>query len=137
MIRVVIDTNILVSGLISRQGNEALVVLAVHHGWLVPCCSEAILAEYARVLMRPIFSFPAVDVEALMSLFQTKGILVRPAYFSALSPDPDDTKFLHCAMTSTADFIVTGNKKHFPNGPYGRTNVVGAVELLDFITQEI
>ena len=53
VIRAVIDTNVLVSGLLSPAGNEALIVLAVHQGMIRACVSEAILQEYAGVLARP------------------------------------------------------------------------------------
>ena len=46
-------------------------------------------------------------------------------------------KFLHCAQAARADFIVTGNKRDFPDGPYGPTRVVSAGELLDRITLEM
>ncbi len=58
-------------------------------------------------------------------------------YSAAVSPDPADSKFLHCAHASQAEFIVTGNKRHFPDAPYGPTRVVSAGELRGRITLEI
>jgi hypothetical protein len=55
--RAVIDTNVLVSGLLSPAGNEALIVLANHQGLIRPCFSEAMMDEYAEVLARPRFGF--------------------------------------------------------------------------------
>jgi putative PIN family toxin of toxin-antitoxin system len=55
VIRAVIDTNVLVSGLLSPAGNEALILLAIHQGLMHPCFSEDILEEYAAVLARPKF----------------------------------------------------------------------------------
>ena len=52
MIRAVIDTNVLVSGLLSPAGNETLILLAIHQGLVHPCFSEGILEEYAAVLAR-------------------------------------------------------------------------------------
>jgi hypothetical protein len=49
VIRAVIDNNVLVSGLLSPAGNEALIVLAIHQGFVRPCLSEAIIAEYTAV----------------------------------------------------------------------------------------
>jgi len=57
VIRAVIDTNVLVSGLLSPAGNEALILLAIHQGLVHPCFSEEILEEYAAVLARPKFAF--------------------------------------------------------------------------------
>ena len=137
MIRELIDTNVLVSGLLSPSGNEALIVLAVHHGLLRPCFSEEILKEYAAVLARAKFAFPPEEIAALIAMLRRNGELFTPVEAPAVSPDPADTKFLQCAMAARADFIVTGNKRDFPEAPYGRTHVVGAGELLDRITREI
>jgi predicted nucleic acid-binding protein len=54
-----------------------------------------------------------------------------------VSSDPADTKFLHGAHTGQADYIVTGNKRDFPDAPYGLTRVLSAGELSDQITFEI
>jgi predicted nucleic acid-binding protein len=63
---------------------------------------------------------------------------LRAADLSApRSPDPGDSKFLQCAQAAQADFLVTGNKRHFPDSPYGPTYVVNAGELLDRIALEI
>jgi putative PIN family toxin of toxin-antitoxin system len=58
VIRAVIDTNVLVSGLLSPAGNEALILLAINQGLVRPCCSEDILEEYAVVLAQPKFAVP-------------------------------------------------------------------------------
>ncbi len=137
MIRAVIDTNVLVSGLISRNGNEALVILAVRHSLVTPCVSDAVIAEYLAVLARPKFSISKAELNAVMAMFRDKAVFLTPGYFQAVSPDPADTKFLHCALAAQADFIVTGNKRDFPDGPYGATKIVAAGELLDVITSKI
>jgi putative PIN family toxin of toxin-antitoxin system len=59
MIRAIIDTNVLVSALISPSGNEALLLLAVKQGLVRPCFSPAMLEEYSEVLARPKFAFSA------------------------------------------------------------------------------
>ncbi len=137
MIRAVIDTNVLVSGLLSPEGNEALILLAIHQGLVCPCCTEDILAEYAAVLARPKFAFPAEDIAAALAMFRDKGEFFLPEVSGPVSSDPGDTKFLHCARAARADYLVTGNKRDFPNASYGVTRVVNAGELLDRITLEI
>ena len=54
-----------------------------------------------------------------------------------MSPDPKDDKFLACALAARVDFVVTGNKKDFPNDELGATQVVSAGELLNLITLEL
>lgn len=136
MIRAVIDTNVLVSGLLSAMGNEALTVLAIHQGLVTPCFSPEIVEEYATVLARPKFAFPPEQIAALIAMLERVGEQFHPQDLSASSPDPGDSKFLHCATASHADFIVTGNKRDYPDSPYGHTRVVSAGELLDWITLE-
>lgn len=137
MIRAVIDTNVLVSGLLSPAGNEALILLAIHQGLVHPCFSEEILDEYAAVLARPKFAFPSDQIAAALGMFRGRGELFLPKASAAASSDPGDTKFLQCAEAAQADFLVTGNKRHFPAGSCGVTQIVSAGELLDRITQEI
>jgi putative PIN family toxin of toxin-antitoxin system len=137
VIRAVIDTNVLVSALISPSGNAALVVLAVQQGMVRPSFSEAILQEYTAVLARPRFAFASAEIAALLDMFRAKGDFFRPDKSVARSPDPADTKFLQCADAAQADFIVTGNKRHFPGAPYGPTHVVNATQLLERITLEM
>ncbi len=137
MIRAVIDTNVLVSGLLSPAGNEASILLAVHQGLVRPCFSKDILQEYAGVLARPKFAFPPDEIEAVLAMFQSQGEFFLPDISAAASSDPTDTKFLHCAQAAQADYLVTGNKRDFPHASYGPTRVVSAGELLDRITFEI
>jgi putative PIN family toxin of toxin-antitoxin system len=137
VIRAVIDTNVLVSGLLSPSGNEALILLAIHQGLVHPCFSQDILDEYAAVLARPKFAFPPGEIAAVLAMFRSQGELFLPDVSAAASSDPADTKFLQCAETAQADYLVTGNKRDFPEASYGPTRVVNAGELLDRITIEI
>lgn len=139
MIRAVIDTNVLVSALLSPKGNEALILLAIQHGMIQPCFSAAILAEYLAVLRRPRFAFSEEEVEAVRRLLEETGRKVEPdeASEAFLSPDPADTKFVQCAVSSAAAFIITGNRRDFPDAPYGVTQVANASELIDEITRAL
>ncbi len=136
MIRAVIDTNVLVSALISSAGNEALVLLAVQQGMIRPCISDPILQEYARVQARPKFAFPPDEIAHAMAIFHTNGENVTGESLLH-SPDPSDTKFLQCADVAQAEFLVTGNRRHFPHSPYGPTYVVSATEPVEAITFEL
>ena len=78
MIRAVIDTNVLVSGLLTPTGNAALIILAIHQGFLRPCCSDAMLVEYAEVLARPKFAFAPDETGALLAMLRETGELIRP-----------------------------------------------------------
>ena len=73
MIRAVIDTNVLVSGLLTPAGNEAMILLAIHQGLVHPCFSEETLEEYAAVLARPKFAFPPDEIAAVLAMFRSQG----------------------------------------------------------------
>ncbi len=136
MIRAVIDTNVLVSAMISSGGNEALLVMAINQGMFVPCYSAEILEEYSEVLLRPKFDFLPQGVSALIGMFRHRGRDFHPATVSRMSPDPEDDKFIACALAAKADFLITGNKRHFPENVSG-TKIVNAGELLEFITLQL
>ena len=137
MIRAVIDTNVLVSGLLTTAGNEALIILAVHQGLVRPCVSAEIMEEYAEVLARPKFAFPPAEIAAVIAMFGRTAEVFIPEGPAPVLPDRDGAKFLHCAEAAQAEYLVTGNKRHFPKAACGAVHVVGASELLDRITLEI
>jgi uncharacterized protein len=138
VIRAVVDTNAFVSALISPSGNEALILLAIRHGLVMPYFSAEILQEYVEVLARPKFGFPSDQIEALTALLRSQGKVVQdPQLIPSGLPDPGDEKFLACAKVAMVDFIVTGNKRHFPPKVCKAIRVVNAAELLDRITLEL
>lgn len=137
VIRVVIDTNVLVSGLIAPSGNEALLMLAINQGLVRPCFSPPILREYSEVLARPKFAFLPDEIAAVIGLFERRGEISHPPPLSGVSPVPEDDKFIACAQAASPDFIVTGNKKDFPQERLGVTQVVSAGELLNLTTLEL
>jgi predicted nucleic acid-binding protein len=89
------------------------------------------------VLARPKFGFPADEIAALLAMVQRTGERIIPEGPAPALPDPGDSKFMHCAVAARADYIVTGNKRHFPPPADGPPRVVSAGELLDRITLEI
>lgn len=133
MIRVVIDTNVLVSGFRSPSGNPALVIKAVREGLICPCVSDGIFSEYPDVLRRSKFGFAEDEVTALLSTIQEGGALFHPAAVPVTGPDPNDFMFMPCAMEAQAEYLVTGNRRHFPERFHGAARVVNARELIDRI----
>ena len=137
MIRAVIDTNVLVSAMISREGNEALILLAISQGLVVACVSAEILREYSGVLQREKFGFSSDEVEEMLGLFRRQGVLLDAVPLVDLSPDPEDNKFIACAVAGDVDFLVTGNKRHFPQAKGPGPKIVNAAELLELIILEL
>ena len=134
--RVVLDTNILVSALLNRHGNPALVLTAAFGGRFDLVISPEVLAEYDLVLPRPSFKFPAADVRETLSALRRIGRLVHPTRTVAAAAHEPDNRFLECAEAGRADFIVTGNTKHFP-AKWGKTRIIRPHTLLKlFLPQE-
>jgi len=88
MIRAVIDTNVLVSALISPSGNEALLLLAVKQGLVRPCFSHAVLKEYSEVLTRPGLLFPRMKSRRSSTFCSAKAIFCTLLRFPVFLPTP-------------------------------------------------
>jgi putative PIN family toxin of toxin-antitoxin system len=132
MIRVVLDTNVLVSANVNDEGLEALVVSLGLNKKVQLCVSESMLKEYEQVLAHPRLKFAPKEVSAFLERLRSASILVAPTHTVSASPDEPDNRILECAEAAGADFLVTGNKRHFPKRWKG-TQVVNARELLVMI----
>lgn len=112
--KVVLDTNVLVSGLLNPHGTPGQIVRTVSSGALVVCYDARILAEYRGVLLREKFAFPELYVNALIDQIRADGILAASKPLASPLPDPQDEPFLEVALGAKADFLITGNLKDFP-----------------------
>lgn len=112
--RAVIDTNVLVSALLTPSGVPARLILAIRNRALIPVVSQDILAEYAEVLSRSRFNFAQDRVVSLLEDMEGLAIFLRPqaASFQDL-PDADDVPFIEAALAANC-VVITGNSKHFP-----------------------
>lgn len=111
---VVIDTNILVSALWSKNGAPARAVGLVLSGQITPCYDHRIMLEYRQVLQRPKFRFRPAEINALLDWFKQSGRSVVPASLDVTFVDEADRKFYEVAKYCGA-VLITGNLKHFPN----------------------
>lgn len=111
--KVVIDTNILVSAFYSTDGTPARLLSLVISGQLTLCFDSRILVEYRDVLLRPRFGFEHSDVESLLVFFEQIGFSVVAPPIQQEFIDEDDKKFYEVAVFCDAK-LVTGNLKHFP-----------------------
>jgi putative PIN family toxin of toxin-antitoxin system len=115
MIQVVLDTNIIVSALL-RSGSlpEAAFNLAMDRVVQLSV-SEAILAEYEEVFRRSRLRIHPDKVTLTLKRIREVSQLVRPAVSVTVCSDPDDNIFLECAEAAQANYLVTGNIRHFPD----------------------
>ena len=111
--RVVLDTNILVSALWSRGGSPARVIVLLLNGLLTPCHDHRIMAEYREVLHRSKFGFLEWEISNLLAQIENNGLSVVPLPVDLTWVD-DDRKFYEVAKYCSAK-LITGNRKHFPS----------------------
>jgi uncharacterized protein len=113
--RVVLDTNVVVSGLLKSKGNPAQVLALVLAGAIQLTHDKRNLAEYAEVLARPKFKFDKQRIQEVLAKLEEDGLAVDTTGQRRLSlPDPDDEPFLCVALAGQADYLVTGNLADFP-----------------------
>ncbi|MFO1364582.1 MAG: putative toxin-antitoxin system toxin component, PIN family [Burkholderiales bacterium] len=129
--RVVLDTNVLVAGLLSASGPPGWIVEAVLAGELEPAFDGAIRQEYEEVLRRPEFGFPGARVDdVLAALDQFAFVVTAAAPWPIVLPDPDDASFLSVAAAS-ASVLMTGNLRHFPVRVRGDVAVLSPREFME------
>ncbi|MCX6625616.1 MAG: putative toxin-antitoxin system toxin component, PIN family [Acidobacteria bacterium] len=133
IIKAVLDTNVVVSANLVDDGLPAAILdLAINKNILM-VVSPAVLEEYKEVLYRPRFKLDPARVAAVMALIRKNALLVRPtAAATAAKGDESDNRFLECADAGGADYIVTGNTKHFPE-TYEQARVVTPRQFIDLI----
>lgn len=111
---IVLDTNVLVSGLLTPFGPCGEIVRMVSSGELTLSLDARILIEYQEVLDRPKFKFDKDKVAALLDHIEHRGVTVASSPLRQPLPDIDDEPFLEVAIAARAICIVTGNQVHFP-----------------------
>lgn len=127
MQRVIIDTNVLVSAVISRSYPYfiiGVIFLDKNTEW---CVSDEVVQEYQIVLRREKFSkYPdfAIKSETLLVSIETNTTVFIPDIKLDILSDPDDNRFLELAVACNANFLITGNIKHFPLGSFGDTKII-------------
>ncbi len=113
-LRLVIDTNVLVSAALKPDGlQRTTLILAITkpaHLYV----SAPILAEYADVLSRAELGIRRGLRLQLLQLIRNRSRVVAPSRRLAITSDPDDNVFSECADSARADYLITGNRKHFP-----------------------
>lgn len=111
---IVLDTNVLVSGLIAPFGPPGDIVRLLASGAIRVCYDARILAEYREVLSRPAFGIATDRMASLLDQVESDGVLVTARPLAMRLPDPEDEMFLAVAMSGGARCLVTGNLRHYP-----------------------
>ena len=135
-LRLVVDTNVVVSAALKPEGLPRTVVLLAltkPARWYV---SDGILSEYAVVLARPELKVRRNLRQQLLQLIKNRTRVVVPTHLSQVTTDPADNIFVECADAARADYLVTGNHRHFPKF-WKNTKIISAREFLNIIAPHL
>ena len=134
--KIVLDTNVLVAGLLSPFGPCAEIVRMVSSGDLTLYFDARILSEYMEVLGRSKFRFQTDKVVALLDHIEHRGHIVASSPLLNVLPDPGDQAFLEVAVAGKAVCLVTGNCTHFPPRQCQGIKVLSPSDFLTFYRRQ-
>jgi len=134
---VIIDTNVVVSAMLSVHDDSATVqtLRLALKGDIIPLLSKDILKEYDDVLHRAKFSFKEEDIKNIISTLEYKGIMLAPDTSNEIIPDMKDLPFyeLYLDKEYEESYLITGNIEHFPKKP----NIITPRQLIDVLEKHI
>ena len=116
MIKVVLDTNILVSAFWTETGNAAKILQMFAEEKFLLYYDAKIMKEYITVLKRSKFAFSRVKIDELLKSIRDEGMVIAITPSNITFTDDSDRKFYDVAKACGA-FLITGNLKHYPNDP--------------------
>jgi uncharacterized protein len=135
-LRLVIDTNVIVSAALKPEGLQRTVLLLAMNKparWYV---TNEIVFEYRMVLARPELKIRRSLRLQLLQLIRNYAHLVKPSPIPQVTSDPDDNMFIACADACRADYLVTGNQRHFPKF-WKNTKIISSGELLNVLAPHL
>ena len=133
--KIILDTNVLVSALLSPNGAPAATLQLILSGRVVICFDARILSEYREVLGRAKFDFDVRLTEDVLEFLQTEGILVVAVPLDLVLPDAADAMFIEVGVAGAVDHLVTGNLKHFPASQRQCLSVVSPREFIQTVIE--
>lgn len=135
-LRLVLDTNILVSAALKPDGLQRTVFLLAIAKPARLYVTAAILAEYREVLARPELSIRRGLRQQLLQLVKNHAQLVSAVRPVQVAQDPGDDNFLECADAARADYLVTGNQRHFPKF-WKKTKVITPRDFIGIVAPHL
>jgi putative PIN family toxin of toxin-antitoxin system len=130
--KIVLDTNVLVSGLLTPFGANGEIVRLVSAGALIVQYDSRILLEYQNVLSRPKFQFDIQNVNTFLAFIKQNGQVVFGTPLIKRLADLDDEPFLEIAIAGRAACLITENKKHFPKESRQNIRIFSPSEFIEF-----
>ena len=135
-LRLVVDTNVVVSAALKPDGLQRTVLLLALTKPARLYLTEEILAEYREVLARPELRIRRGVRQQLLQLIKSHSQAIRAVRPLEVAVDPDDDKFLECADAARADYLVTGNQRHFP-GFWKKTKLITSREFIGIVAPHL
>lgn len=135
-LRLVIDTNTIVSAALKPDGLPRTVMVVATQKPATLYITEAILDEYRDVLSRREFNISRGLRKRFIELIRDRARMVKPSRLPLVTKDPGDNKFVECADAARADYLVTGNLKHFP-AYWKKTKVITSREFVDIVAPHL
>ena len=135
-VRLVIDTNVLVSAALKPDSLQRTTFLLAITKPARLYVSAPVLEEYADVLSRPELGIRKGLRQQLLQLVKNHSYIVAPSRRLEVTSDPDDNIFVECADAARADYLITGNQKHFP--PFWKgTKIITSREFVTLVAPHL
>ena len=137
MVKVVYDTNIIISAVIAK-GRPYLLLQLAYNDKLDLFISPDLLREYEEVIKRPKFKISKADISGTLNLIKAHSKMVIPKIkVDEIPKDQADNKVLECALAAKADYLITGNKNHFTFSEFKGIKVLSPAEFTEVISKEL
>jgi putative PIN family toxin of toxin-antitoxin system len=135
-LRLVIDTNVVVSAALNPEGLQRTTLLLAITKPAHLYVSEAILEEYAGVLSRPHLHIRRGVRQQLFQLIKNHSHIAARSRRLEVCSDPDDNIFIECADAARADYLITGNQRHFPKF-WKKTKIINSREFISLMAPHL
>jgi putative PIN family toxin of toxin-antitoxin system len=136
MLRAVFDTHVIVSAALYEKSLPALLLSLGLEGKVRFFISPALLNENETVLKRPRFKLGHKETAELIEKIKQKAVMVTPTKeVRILEADEPDNRILECAAKAKADFVITGNKRHFPFEEFKGIKILTPREFINKISE--
>lgn len=130
--KIVLDSNVYLSGLIFPKSKPALILSLARQGAFEVFCSDFIIGEIRRVLTMKFGYSERIADQFVEEFLKFAKVILPDKKAHLIKAKEDDNRILECAMSVKADFLVTGDKKHIlPLGKIGKTRIISPAEFLN------
>ncbi len=135
-LRLVLDTNVVVSAALKPDGLQRTVLLLAITKPARLYVSDEIVSEYSMVLARPELKIRRGMRQQFLDLMKKRSRLIVPSNLPQVTTDPADNIFIECADAARADYLITGNQRHFPRF-WKNTKIITSREFLNLISPHL